>query len=977
MKLFKPSFQKSICFFLSVLLTIPTYGQSAFSREQIVFEGTLADASGNRIDLSGNQPLRFSVVAKDGSNNDCYLFSEESLASGSSNGDISHKIGTGTHIGGASFSASLFAGSRSGSPSVSGFSLSCSVSANSDRFIKVTAPNFSGLAITMALTSVPYAQEAHRLGGYSPTDFVLSANSSVNTLLNGGTTGQVLTKSGSALQWVDSSTFTSSGSGVVSAAAGITSISAGSGISITGSSFSPIVNLLPSGAAAGSYTKITLDSFGRVTMGSFLTSSDIISALGYAPASGGAVVSGPAGIVSFNGVSSENQFMAYVSGGTTPGFYNSGSNHYFRIPYASETSVLAGLISNAKYQYFSNKLDGFLSSGQIFIGNGSNVATGVMISGDANLSASGILSLNPINTSKITSGTLPVVRGGTGLGITGPANSFLTTNNSATGLEYKTFAAGSNVTISTSGTVITISSLGGASGGASVTPITVVGIASETIVTNSSSGTFAVGLAPTAFGSGVFTKIAFDNYGRVIHGEPISYSDVVNALGFTPSAGGGGSATAVTVAGTPFQIDVNQTASSTYTISLPNMVGINVGSGPVTRLDVNGAIRMGYEGFACDMVHSGSMRFVGGNFEFCDGSGSWKTAFQSGVASATATIVSGTAGEVEVTQTGPDTFTVGLPNMVGINNAFPVTRLDVGGAIKIGFESFPCDSMRMGAIRFNAGVMELCSNSMWKTLSVEGDLVHRSEIPSCPVGQMLHYSNVFNNFECISLLGNLGAVSGSMVLIGPASGAANATFRTLLPSDLPAFDTLTVSAAVIVRTLKLTMPASGSQTGFCTMGEEGSQRYNTSFKTMEYCDGNYWQGLKGVTQCPTVSGGVSYTLIGVPGTAGAFCISSNRHSNAVYNTAVNSCMDQPTSSGRARLCDESQINMACKDFKPGMEAFGASSVKKVWVSSFQNGATSASTLYFATADTATCSVNSQTGTIEARTTPLLYRCCYQ
>ena len=57
----------------------------------------------------------------------------------------------------------------------------------------------------------------------------------------------------------------------------------------------------------------------------------------------------------------------------------------------------SGYLSSTDWNTFNNKLTSTLASSEIFVGNGSNVATAVSLSGDATLSNTGALTLNTVN----------------------------------------------------------------------------------------------------------------------------------------------------------------------------------------------------------------------------------------------------------------------------------------------------------------------------------------------------------------------------------------------------------------------------------------------------------------------------------------------------------------------------------------------------------------------------------------------------
>jgi hypothetical protein len=69
------------------------------------------------------------------------------------------------------------------------------------------------------------------------------------------------------------------------------------------------------------------------------------------------------------------------------------------------TGGVSGYLSSADWTTFNNKLGTTLPSGYVWVGNGSNVATPVTITGDGTINSSGILNLN----------TVPITKGGTGI----------------------------------------------------------------------------------------------------------------------------------------------------------------------------------------------------------------------------------------------------------------------------------------------------------------------------------------------------------------------------------------------------------------------------------------------------------------------------------------------------------------------------------------------------------------------------------
>jgi hypothetical protein len=127
------------------------------------------------------------------------------------------------------------------------------------------------------------------------------------------------------------------------------------------------------------------------------------------------------------------------------------------------------------------------SANALTVSGGISVATTIAVNGSTVIDSGGNWVGAPIPTNE----------GGTGLTSIGTANQVLGVNAGATGLEYKTIAAGSNITITHTANTITIASTGGGGGSGTVTSVgmTVPSFLSVTPATITTSGTFAVSLA--------------------------------------------------------------------------------------------------------------------------------------------------------------------------------------------------------------------------------------------------------------------------------------------------------------------------------------------------------------------------------------------------------------------------------------------------------------------------------------------------
>lgn len=109
------------------------------------------------------------------------------------------------------------------------------------------------------------------------------------------------------------------------------------------------------------------------------------------------------GITSINGLTSLSQTYAIPgTTGTSPSWSSSGSVHTLNIPIASASGVLAGLISKTDYDNFNSKLGTTLSSGNIWVGNGSNVATSVTPTSDVSMNNAGAFTVTKLQGNSIS-----------------------------------------------------------------------------------------------------------------------------------------------------------------------------------------------------------------------------------------------------------------------------------------------------------------------------------------------------------------------------------------------------------------------------------------------------------------------------------------------------------------------------------------------------------------------------------------------
>ncbi|MEK2645833.1 beta strand repeat-containing protein [Bdellovibrio sp. BCCA] len=411
----------------------------------------------------------------------------------------------------------------------------------------------------------------------------------VISISNGSTTGQTLRWSGSA--WVAAQLANSDITGLGSLAtknavdlgtADATGTLAAARMpaltgDVTSTAGSLTTTLANSGVTAGTYSKVTVDTKGRVTTGTNIGSSDVTTALGYTPlnksgdvmtgsiglanytnATEGTLVAGygagdkgktwfntttgqvkywdgaavkalgisGAGLTSLGGQTGSTQGFAIGTTGPSPGWSSASDTHTLNIPMASTAGTTAGLLSKTDYDAFNTKQPA---------GNYLTALTGdVTATGPG--SVAGTIAANAVTSGKILDGT-----------IVGADLNYSGVNTATSGLVIKDstgkffdFACG------TTGNVATWTATGWAC--QAPTPLLPslangkiwIGDGTNAAVAQTMSGdatisnTGALTLANSGVTAGTYSKVTVDAKGRVTTGANIGSSDVTTALGFTP-----------------------------------------------------------------------------------------------------------------------------------------------------------------------------------------------------------------------------------------------------------------------------------------------------------------------------------------------------------------------------------------------------------------------------------------------------------
>lgn len=290
-------------------------------------------------------------------------------------------------------------------------------------------------------------------------------------------------------------------------------------------------------------------------------------------------------------------------------------------------------------------------------------------------------SLISLNGNQITAGTIGTGFGGTGLSTLGTADQILGINAGATGYEFKTITAGAGINISHAANSVTITATGGGGGVSSVTSANVdIGVATTTTtpVLTLNSGTAANQIVklnasaelPAVSGVNLTNVNAVQIQGRNIDAaapldgqtllwdnaitnwkpQYVRMQDVRNSWGGNQMIPSSSCATnqamvwsVITDRFTCQSISLDATAitagvmdaarlpsSATYWSAATggiNYGGGNIGIGtatPASKLDVNGAIRVGTDVTACSATIAGAIRYNSGSIEYCN-STAWTT----------------------------------------------------------------------------------------------------------------------------------------------------------------------------------------------------------------------------------------------------------------------------------------------------------------------------------------------------------------
>ena len=451
-----------------------------------------------------------------------------------------------------------------------------------------------------------------------------------------------------------------------------------------------------SGVTSGTaYTKVTVDGKGRVTSGAQLSASDVTTALGYTPQASGTI----SGLASLNGSTSQTQTFANGTSGNVPAFVTANGIHTLNIPLASATgSVTAGLISNADYVSFSNKITSSAASiAQVLGYTPANSATVATLQSD--LAAASATANNALvktnNLSDLTN--VSTARTNLGLGTFATANSLDLGSASATGIIADARLANqSGVTSGTQYTKVTVDGKGRVTSGAQ---LSASDVATALGYTPANSST-VVSSQWTTSGTTINYTNGYVGIGtaaprQILDVAPATGNSILRvtstnstaALQLYRNTAGSYSGPVLWANGTDlnFGYDSSENAGPTLmTLKTNGSLGIGTTT-PITKLEVSGGLRISMESATCAVSYAGTLRYNAGNVEFCNGttwaafgvSSSGLTSLN-GSTSQTQTFANGASGNAPsfVTANGVHTLNIPLASATGSVTAGLISNAD-------------------------------------------------------------------------------------------------------------------------------------------------------------------------------------------------------------------------------------------------------------------------------------------------------------
>lgn len=266
----------------------------------------------------------------------------------------------------------------------------------------------------------------------------------------------------------------------------------------------------------------------------------------------------------------------------------------------------------------------------------------------------------------------------------------------------------------------------------------------------------------------------------------------------------------------------------------------------VSSTAVSGSIiQVGNTGASCSSGINGSIRYNGGNLQYCNGS-VWTSLSSSTAAGVTDRIVSGTTnaiayqdGSLTITTAGTQRMIVGEDGRVGIGTTDPRAPLHVGSGLAVGGATSAISSTLA-----NENSIQITTDTYFGgTYNNHSGYIIYSTLASGWGATQLHFARSTNwgMYDLVTPTLTLG----SGVIAGRFVGINNTSPKATMDVG----GTISASDAIQVGSSSLT----------CGAGIAGAIRYNAG--SMEYCNGSSWTSIaSGAASAVSSTGAIQFNV---------------------------------------------------------------------------------------------------------------------